>query len=261
MRNLNPHPLKITKGGAPATRLYGSDLWTTLLLLSWIERGQNIAALLVAIGVATEFVLGFMAGPARHRVDQAKEDEVTQLTNKSAAFEREAAQLRKDADALEAQVAPRRLDLEQQVKIAENCKVFENLFAGKRIKLVSYSLDTESFVLAEQIVGVLRASGMTIDDDAMSITPLMGTFVMGIQVFGTNPELAKKIAGAIGSSGKRVAVSFVGTDPTAGTMRVETVNSRLQHEATVLVGLKPFDANTVNELMRIMSRTEKPAKP
>jgi hypothetical protein len=32
-------------------------------LLSWIERGQNVAALLVAIGVAAEFLLGFMALP------------------------------------------------------------------------------------------------------------------------------------------------------------------------------------------------------
>lgn len=45
-------------------------------LLSWIERGQNIAALFVAIGVTGEFVLGFMAGPARRRVDATREAEV-----------------------------------------------------------------------------------------------------------------------------------------------------------------------------------------
>ena len=215
----------------------------------------------MAIGVAAEFVLGFMAVPARHRLDGAKEAEMTRLTNQSAGFEREAAQLRKDADALEAQIAPRRLDLEQQVKIAENCKGFKSLFAGKRVKVVSYSLDTESFVLAEQIVGALRASGMTVDDDAMSITPMMGQLVFGINVFGSDSELARKIAEAIGSSGKPVAVGFVPTDPTSGTMRVETANSRLPHEATVLVGLKMPDPNTVNELKRIMSPTPKPAKP
>ena len=57
---------------------------------------------------------------------------------------------------------------------------------------------------------------------------------VGIQVFGSDSELAKKIAEAIGSSGKPIAVSFAATDPTAGAMRVETLNSRLPHEATVL---------------------------
>src|ERR1700719_3727570 len=51
-------------------------------LLSWIERGQNVAALLVAIGVAAEFLLGFMAGPARNRVSQAKDNEIIRLQTK-----------------------------------------------------------------------------------------------------------------------------------------------------------------------------------
>jgi hypothetical protein len=56
-------------------------------LLSWIEKGQNIAALLVAIGVAAEFVLGFMANPARKRVDHAKDSEIVRLTNESVALQ------------------------------------------------------------------------------------------------------------------------------------------------------------------------------
>ena len=83
----------------------------------------------------------------------------------------------------------------------------------------------------------------------------MGTLVFGIHVFGSDSELAKKIAAAIGSSGKPIAVGFSSTDPTAFAMRIETSNSLLEHEATVLVGLKPFDPNTVNELKRIMTAT------
>lgn len=71
-------------------------------LLSWIERGQNIAALLVAIGVAAEFALGFVAGPARRRVDQAKDAEMVRLKNDSASFELDIAKANKGAaDALE----------------------------------------------------------------------------------------------------------------------------------------------------------------
>jgi hypothetical protein len=236
----------------------------------------SITKLSVEVGSVLLITFGIMgelgAGIKIASINGALRSKNAELRSKSgqliALLDQETEQLHKVAGELksenlklEAQIAPRRLDLDQQVKIAENCKGFKSLSMGKRIKLVSYSLDTESFVLAEQIVEVLRASGMTVDDEAMSITPMMGNLVFGINVFGSDPELAKKIAEAIGSSGKPIAVGFAATDPTAGTMRVETANSRLPHEATVLVGLKPFDANTANELMRIMNPTVKPTKP
>src|SRR5215467_4600930 len=62
-------------------------------LLSWIDKGQNIAALLVAIGVAGEFLLGFMAGPARKRVEAAREAEIVQLRDDTAKAGERAAQL------------------------------------------------------------------------------------------------------------------------------------------------------------------------
>ena len=59
-------------------------------LLSWIDKGQNIAALLVAIGVAAEFLLGYIAGPARRRIDQAKDAEIVRLTAEAADANRRA---------------------------------------------------------------------------------------------------------------------------------------------------------------------------
>jgi len=172
--------------------------------------------------------------------------------------ETEAEQLRKDNLQLEAIIAPRRLTPDQQTRIADNCARFNHLFKGKRIKILSYSLDTDSLIFAEQIIIALHASGMSVDDMTMSITPGLGTLVLGIDVFGPDSELAKEIANAIGSSGRPIAVGFVGTDPTAGATRIETPNSILPHEATVLVGLKPFDPNTLNELKRMMIATPKP---
>ena len=217
------------------------------------HRLARLSLIVLIFGIAGE-LLGTV------RTSQLSGQIIANIEERSSVNAKEAAQLRKDADALEAQIAPRRLALDQQVKIAGNCARFKNLFAGKRIKVVSYSLDTEAFVLAEQIVGALRACGMSVDDDAMSITPMMSTLVFGISVFGSDSELAKGIANAIGSSGKPVAVSFVGTDPIAGAMRVETPNSLLPHEATILVGLKPYDQDTVNEIKRIMQPTT-PVKP
>ncbi|MGA3076506.1 MAG: hypothetical protein ABSG56_22795 [Bryobacteraceae bacterium] len=66
---------------------------------------------------------------------------------------------------LEAQIAPRRLTREQEVKIADNCTRIKDKFTGKRVRVVSYALDTEGFVFSEQIVSALRWSGMAVDDD------------------------------------------------------------------------------------------------
>lgn len=74
-------------------------------LLSWIERGQNVAALLVAIGVAGEFALGFMAGPARRRVDAARDAEMIQLTAESANASERAANAEKQAGSFQLQIA------------------------------------------------------------------------------------------------------------------------------------------------------------
>ena len=208
-------------------------------LLGRIDIWLLVFGIIVVIGVGGESFFGIRHWWNSRKLQAIQESEEQERTEIIARLNREAAKLRKEADELELQITPRRLDLDQQSKITANCKGFKNLFAGKRIKVVSYTLDTESFVFAEQIVKALRDSGMVVDDEAMSITPTMGTLVFGVNAFGTDLELAKKIAEAIGSSGKTVAVSFTESDPTVGTMRFETANSRLPHEATLLVGLKP----------------------
>src|ERR1700722_1878621 len=228
--------------------------------LEHIDVWLLIFGVIVVIGVGGESIFGIRHWWNSRKLQAILQNEEREREERIEELNKEAAQLRKDADTLEAQIAPRRLDLEQQTKIVENCKGFKTLFAGKRVKVLSYTLDTESFVFAEQIVKALRDSGMVVNDDAMSITPMMGTVAFGVQVFGSDTELAKKIAEAIGSSGKTVAVSFVTNDPTGGAMRVETANSRLPHDATIFVGLKMPDADTIDELKRITPAT-KPAEP
>ena len=163
----------------------------------------------------------------------------------------ESAKLQSENLKLEAEIAPRLLTQEQRVKIADNCARFKALSKGKRIKVVSYTLDSEGLVFAEQIVNVLRGSGLFVDDDAMTVTPVQ-TVVFGMNVFGSDSELAKALATAIGSSGKPIAVGFVKTDPTAGAVRFEY--SHPPDQATILVGLKPFDADTENELRKTMKQ-------
>lgn len=231
----------------------------------WITLIGAIGWLLIVVGVAGEFVAEEIVSNADRAIEtfntiQLGKAETTagEANERASNSETEAAALRKEADTLEAQIAPRRLTPDQEAKITKNCEGFKELFEGKHIRVVSYSLDTESLVFSEQIVSALHNSGMWIDDDSMSITP-MGTLVFGINVFGSDSQLAKKIAGAIGSSGKPIAVGFVEKDPTADAMHVEY--SKAPHEVTVLVGLKPFDPNTVKELKKIVRPAPKPTNP
>jgi hypothetical protein len=97
---------------------------------------------------------------------------------------------------------------------------------------------------------------MDIDDDAMLIGPT-NDFVFGIVVFGSDSELAKKIADAIGNNGGPIGAGFMGRDPTAGAMHFGFQNSST-HEVTILVGIKP-DENT-KELIRT-TPAMKPTNP
>ena len=99
-------------------------------LLSWIERGQNIAALLVAIGVAGEFALGFMAGPARRRVDAAREAEMVRLTTESARASERAANAEKQAGSFQLQIAQANKGAADAVERA--AKAEENLGNAKK---------------------------------------------------------------------------------------------------------------------------------
>ena len=109
-------------------------------LLSWIEKGQNIAALLVAVGVAAEFVLGFIAGPARRRVDQTKDAEMVRLVDNSKTLEKDiagakaemskqqarAATAEKDLLDLKERIKPRKLTDQQCIDFVKTLKKFPN---------------------------------------------------------------------------------------------------------------------------------------
>ena len=113
-------------------------------LLSLIQRGQAVAAFLVAIGVAGEFVGDFVSRPIQRRIDAARQEELSQLQRASATataaaanaqssaarLEIEAMQQRKRAaraerDLLELQqrIAPRQLSERQRAAFVDSLKV------------------------------------------------------------------------------------------------------------------------------------------
>lgn len=123
-------------------------------LLNWVEKGQNIAALLVAVGVAAEFVLGFIAGPARHRVERAHEKEVAALSQK-------AEELRLQNTQLQEAIQPRALSVEQQKQIGDALLPFQ----GRRLRIISGSADAEEWNFATQIASALKSGQLAISDE------------------------------------------------------------------------------------------------
>lgn len=159
-------------------------------LLSWIERGQNFAALLVAIGVAAEFVLGFIAVPARHRLDQAKDADVLRLRNESAALGKEAAALRKEAETeklarvkLEKEIAPRNLDDATRQNIGKELSKFSAHFSGRKIKVSSYSGDAEGIVFSLEVMDIITKAGIEVDPIIGRVVQV-GPVAMGVAITG-----------------------------------------------------------------------------
>jgi len=154
---------------------------------------------------------------------------------------------------LKALINPRRLIIAQQRAITQNCSKFAKLIPQKRVKLVSYWLDVEAFVLAEEIVTALRAKpcGMFLDDDAMTIGGGRN-LASGIHVFGAEPELGKKIANAINRNGGAIGAAFNPNDPTAGAMIFD--GNQSAHAVTILIGVKS-DRETDKEILNITPAT------
>ena len=92
-------------------------------LLYWIERGQLIAALLVAVGVAGEFVLQFAARPITKRIDAGRETELARLR-------RETENERLARVQIEERVAWRRLTLDQQSQLEKRLELFARQVAS-----------------------------------------------------------------------------------------------------------------------------------
>ena len=86
-------------------------------LLSWIETGQIVAAFVVVIGVAGEFLGSFIARPIARRVEARRELEMATLRTRAAAAELRAAEL-------EALIQPRYLTKEQECSRSSENVVF-----------------------------------------------------------------------------------------------------------------------------------------
>src|SRR5713226_4940522 len=135
-------------------------------MLAWIDRARTASALLVALGVAGEFVGDWIAAPIRKRVDTAKDTEIARFNKqagdalaqagaaneRAAGFEAKAAQLQLDLEKERAARLPRSISKQNQDKIIA-C-----LQAGPKgpITVIPKTFDEEAEAYARQITEVLQ---------------------------------------------------------------------------------------------------------
>jgi hypothetical protein len=87
---------------------------------------------------------------------------------RAAELEKQAEGLRAANLALEAEIAPRRLT-ELQIKAIGSAL---SSFSGKKVSIVSYSLDSEAAILSQQIASSLEVAKIEVRDLSASVMPM-----------------------------------------------------------------------------------------
>jgi hypothetical protein len=176
-------------------------------ILSWIEKGEIVFALLVAIGVAGEFASTLISRPIRARIEAQREAHIARLT-------KEAAEATLRERELEAQIQPRSLSQQQQDTVTAPMR----RFSGNGFVIGSHWIDAEAAFLARQLKSALHAAGMGHDDNHLSkatvdrigsypeiVTGLFGgggapsgpQVFVGIEIQGTNEEAIRALASTL----------------------------------------------------------------
>jgi hypothetical protein len=162
--------------------------------------------------------------------------DIAQANERAAEANRIAEKERIDRLRLEAQIAPRRLSVSQQRAITSAC----SRFAVRSIRVESYSLDSESAILAKQIVNSLRSAEINVTDDTASVMS-MGGFMLGVHVNGNSHDIVFEISSILTSIGNLiVAAPNSVQNPGPAIISAPNPNAVLPFEATIFVGIKPI---------------------
>jgi|ERR1022692_762931 hypothetical protein len=143
------------------------------------------------------------------------ESQIAEAQRLAAESAKEAESERLERIKLEAAVAPRRLSLDQQRRIADACRKFR----GHLVMLESYSPDGESFSLGEQILASFRAAGIIVADSRAGMT-VTGGFDFGVHVRGPESErgFASTLVDALSSIGNLKVFPVNDPGPKIGSM-------------------------------------------
>jgi hypothetical protein len=190
--------------------------------LALVHQGQNVAAFLVAVGVAGLLLGDFVSRPITRRLESARETEFAQIR-------KEAEALRRDADAstqrithaeTQAAEANQRAELERLARLkaqenltrrltrAQQASISSALrsYAGQKVTLVAQAGDPESVTLTNDLVTALGKSGAGWEvfrfSASSAATPVTGIL---IETNTEAMEAARALAAALSSETLDVA--------------------------------------------------------
>lgn len=130
-----------------------SEVESAKYWLSWIERGNAIALLLVAIGVGYEFVADRLAAPLRKTIEATREVELEQLRKDTAEAKRKQTEAEHDLEELRAKLAWR------HIVSGKFLAALKGNVKPTNVEIVYLREDPESWNLANEIFRVLRQAG------------------------------------------------------------------------------------------------------
>ncbi len=148
----------------------------------------------------------------------------------------EATQKAEEADLarlnLEAKIAPRRLNADQQRMIAEALKPF----SGSKVMVKSYALDVEAAILGKQIIESLKFANINVFDKTLSISAF-GSIALAVHVTGNDKPLVAALLSTLSSVGKFLVTPEPPPPVTGMTVGGQDESAMA---ATIFVGAKPI---------------------
>jgi hypothetical protein len=131
---------------------------------------------------------------------------------------------------LEAKIAPRRLNTDQQHALTAMLVKFQ----GADVSVASYALDTDAAMFGTQLLAIIQNAGLTPVDRRMSEGAL-GSIAVGVLVSGTNVTLVNELLIALNSFG--ITASRGEPPPSSG---MSLGGQGVPHAAKIFVGAKPL---------------------
>jgi hypothetical protein len=226
------HSKKFTgKGVLP---MFGIDLhgWEQVMTLSLMTAG--IAAVVVALSTTMVVKLQRQeANAAEAILAKYKEKagmEIAESNLKASEAIQTAEAERLERLKLEAQIAPRRLNLNQQHGLTAALMKF----GGADISVSSYALDADSAAFGGQVLEAIKNASLVPIDQRMSQGAL-GSMALGVHITGTNAALVNMLLGTFNSFGIQ---ALAGEPPPSSGMSLG--GQGVPHSAKIFVGVKPL---------------------
>ncbi len=163
-------------------------------MFPWQKFWAITGGVLVTTGVAGELIVGIESSREETGLRNTNHQIESFLNDKASANEREAEQLRKDAERLKtdnlklkASIQPRTLDADARKDIGKELSKFASHFSGRKIKVMSYAADAEGVVFSLEVMDVITRAGIVVDPVIGRIEPV-GLVDTGLNITGPSKD-------------------------------------------------------------------------